>query len=131
MENQPVIAEASAVEPAQGIERRRNRRFPCSGLAEGLFHQPEILFRGELRDVSLTGCMILTRAHLHVQVLSLVELRFQVNNNHYRTRARVIEIRNGQGVGMEFIHEDVQAVVSFQGLIQTLHYLSPQAPAAG
>jgi hypothetical protein len=128
MEMQEIFAEAIAVEPARGIERRRSRRFPCKGDAEGLFHQPDILFRGEVRDMSLTGCLVLTRAQLRVQVLAHVELRFLVNNNHYRTLARVIDIRKGQGVGMEFMHPDAQTKASFLGLIQTLHRMSPQTP---
>ena len=130
MDAEGSIAEAIALETAKGIERRRSRRYPCTGQAEGLFHQPDVLFRGEVRDMSLTGCLIQTRALLHVQPYAEVELRFQVNNNHYRTVARVIEIRRGIGVGLEFMHEDTQTLASFKGLMVTLQRMMPKAPTA-
>jgi hypothetical protein len=130
MDTEGIIAEVIALEPGQGIERRRSRRFPCDGLAEGLFHQPDILFRGEVRDMSLTGCLIQTRAQLRVQPSTEVELRFQVNNNHYRTVARVIEVRRGIGVGMEFMHEDTQTLASFKGLMVTLQRMMAKPPMA-
>jgi hypothetical protein len=130
METQEILAEAVAVESAQGMERRRSRRFPCDGAAEGLLRQPDILFRGEVRDMSLTGCLVSTRAELRVRVKARVELHFLVNNNHYRTYARIVDVRRGQGVGMEFLHEDAHTEAAFRGLIHTLQQMLPQAPAA-
>jgi hypothetical protein len=130
METEGLIIEAFALETQRGVERRRSRRFLCSGQAEGLFHRPDVLFRGEVRDMSLTGCLIQTRAQLRVQPQTEVELRFQVNNNHYRTLARVVEIRSGQGVGMEFMHEDTQTLASFKGLMITLQRMMPKPQEA-
>ena len=130
METEKIFAEATALDE-KGAERRRSRRFPCKGVAEGLAHEPEILFRGEVRDMSLTGCLILTRAYLRIRPFTEVELSFLVNNNSYRTVARVVDIRRGEGVGLEFLHADVKTSTSFSGLLLTLQRMAPPETESG
>jgi hypothetical protein len=108
-----------------GKERRRGRRFPCEGFAEAVVIHPESLLRGEVRDISETGCFLATRAHLHVERLTEIDLRFVINEIHCHTLARVMDVRVGKGVGIEFIFPDAEAEDLFKKLVQTVSTLPP------
>jgi PilZ domain len=83
------------------------------------------LFRGKILDISQTGCYIETRARLKLERLTDVEMLFRVNNCHFRTSARVMDIRPGKGLGVEFRPVDSQARELLQKLLQTLSDMAP------
>ena len=89
----------------------------------------ECLFRGTVRDISEIGCYIMTRACLHLEPSTLVNLRFMVNDNYYRTFARVMDVRPGKGVGLEFLFADADAKASLKGLIYTLDAMASRKQA--
>ncbi len=101
-------------------ERRRCPRYSCHGSAEAMVLFPEFLLRGEVVDISLTGCFLKTKAAVNMDRYSRVDLRFMVNGSQYRTLARVMGIRSGNGVGMEFSFDSPRAKEAFQGLIRSL-----------
>lgn len=103
-----------------GAERRRCTRFACQGFAEALVFHPEILVRGEIRDISQTGCFVKTLAHLKLERATEVELRFVVNGSRHRIRARVAGVRPGRGMGLEFVLDDAKAKAALQELIGLL-----------
>ncbi len=104
----------------QGSERRRHRRFPCEGYAEVVCCHPTVLFRGRIRDISLTGCFIETAARLQLGRLTEVEVRFTAGGRHVSTVARVMDIRPGKGAGFEFLPDDHGMQPSFLQLIESL-----------
>ena len=108
------------VESTGSSERRRHRRFECDGHAEVVVFDSNFLFRGDVRDISLTGCYIETRAHLKLQRFAEVELRFTANGQHLNTLARVMVIRPGKGAGFEFLPGDPRLDKPFQKLIEKL-----------
>ena len=110
-------------------ERRRRKRIVCDGVAESIVLQAECLFRGTVRDISEIGCYIMTRACLHLEPSTLVNLRFMVNDNYYRTFARVMDVRPGKGVGLEFLFADADAKASLKGLIYTLDAMASRKQA--
>jgi hypothetical protein len=83
------------------------------------------LFRGKILDISQTGCYIETRARLKLERLTDVEMLFRVNNRHFRTTARVMDIRPGRGLGVEFRPVDSQARELLQELLQKLSADAP------
>jgi hypothetical protein len=83
------------------------------------------LFRGKILDISQTGCYIETRARLKLERFTDVEMLFKVNNNHYRTSARVMDVRPGKGLGVEFRPVDSQARELLEELLQTLGATAP------
>lgn len=112
--------EKTAEEGLRGAERRRCTRFACQGFAEALVFDPEILVRGEIRDISRTGCFVMTRAHLKLERATEIELRFAVNGDRFRMRARVADVRPGRGMGLEFVLGDAKANAALQELIVAL-----------
>jgi PilZ domain len=118
-------AEAGAGAGAGGKERRRSRRFLCNGTAEVMVFHPECLFRGEIRDISQNGCFVITRAHVHLERLAEAEVRFKLNNRQFRTQARVMNVRPGDGVGFEFAHANAKVEEQVNNLIHELNASTP------
>ena len=58
-----------------------------------------------------------TQARLRVERLALIELRFSINGSHYHTSARVMNIRPGKGLGLEFSFTDKKSERLFRALI--------------
>jgi hypothetical protein len=101
-------------------ERRRCPRYSCHGSAEAMVLFPEFLFRGEILDISLKGCFLKTKSHAPMDRYSRVDLRFSVNGNQYRTLARVMGVRSGNGVGVEFYFDSQRAEAAFRDLVRSL-----------
>jgi len=114
----PVTGETPAGENAEGKERRRGRRYPCEGFAE-LTHSGFIL-RGEIRDISQSGCFIQTKARIRLECLAEVDLRFTVSDNRYRTLARVADVRPGKGVALKFLLDEARPEEWLQALVESL-----------
>jgi hypothetical protein len=116
-------------EPERAGERRRHQRFLCEGRAEVVAFSPKLLFRGEVRDISLTGCYIATRAHLKLRRLAEIEIRFSANGHHVTSLARVMAVRPGKGVGVEFLPGDPRMNKRFRDLLERLRKAgSPPEP---
>jgi hypothetical protein len=101
-----VIGESAREESSGGKERRRSRRFGCEGFAEGFAIESGAVFRGDIDSISQTGCYVKTRARLNLKKHTGVDLHFMLKNRKYRTLARVISVRPGKGVGLEFMFYD-------------------------
>jgi hypothetical protein len=114
------ISELTAGEKAGGMERRLCPRFPCAGFAEVIAIEIGFLFRGEIRDISRTGCYISTCLRLNLQPFSEVDVLFRLNKHEYRLLARVILVRQGKGVGLEFIFNDPKVEKRFETLLMTI-----------
>ena len=102
-------------------ERRRCPRYPCRGTAEAQVLFPGFTIRGEILDISLTGCFLQTRTHVPMDRYSKVDLCFQVNGSEYRTVARVMGLRTGNGLGMEFFFDTPRSQAAFKGLVRSLN----------
>lgn len=103
-----------------GREKRRHERFTCDGMAEVVAFRPEFLFRGEVKDISLTGCYITTRARLNLKRFAEIELRFTANGRQLSSLARIMDIRPGKGIGVEFLPGDPRMNKHFRDLIEQL-----------
>lgn len=114
---------------AQGVERRRHRRFPCEGYAEVVCCHPTALFRGRLRDISLTGCFIETAARLHLARLTEVEVRFTASGNRVMSPARLMDYRPGRGAGFEFLPGESGMDGRFLKLLEDLKQAAETGPA--
>jgi hypothetical protein len=109
-------------------DRRRHERFVCDGMAEVVVFQPELLFRGEVKDISLTGCYVATRARLNLKRFAEIELRFCANGQQLSSLARVMDVRPGRGLGVEFLPGDPRMNKRFRDLIEQLR-VQTMAPA--
>jgi hypothetical protein len=123
------VLEAAEGESASGEHLRRSRRFKCAGVAEVYAEEPGILFRGEILDISQTGCYIGSHARMRLERFIEVDLLFILNNHNYRAIARVMNLKPGEGVGLEFQFENPRTEESFKKLIQTISSAAPSREA--
>ena len=114
------IGENSTSESSRGVERRLSRRFACDGFAEVFAFDTGFLFRGEIRDISQTGCYIATKCTLKLERDSEVDVLFRLKKRECRILACVKDIRPGKGVGLEFLHQEPRVEGSFQTLLTAL-----------
>jgi hypothetical protein len=128
METSQDISATPKGEGAGGKERRLNRRHDCEGFAEGWVSHPESLFRGEIRDISLSGCYIRTKARLNMARFAAVDLRFTLKGQRYRAAARAMDVRQGRGVGLEFTFPDSQPPEWLKHLLNA--FIETAAPPA-
>jgi hypothetical protein len=87
-------------------ERRCSVRVCCTGFVEGMSTAPSKLFRGEIRNVSETGCLIYTRANVGVAPGTTVELSFKFAGAGYSALGRVIEALPSSRIRIQFIATD-------------------------
>lgn len=107
MTTETVNIEAEKSTPKrEGAERRRQKRFECQGHAEVIVAEAEFLFRGEIRDLSLSGCFVATRARLRIGPGMQVLLGFMVAGQKVKCEAVVRSLRAGKGAGFEFLASD-------------------------
>jgi hypothetical protein len=128
METSPSISEPPTEECAGGIERRRSRRYDCAGYVKAWVSDHKSPIHGEILNISLTGCFISTKARLHVEHLATVDLHFTILDGHYRTTARVIDVRQGKGAGLEFIFPDSHPAEWLKDLLEMLSAAAEAPP---
>jgi hypothetical protein len=87
-------------------ERRRSVRFCCTGFAEGVSTDPTQLFRGEIRNVSETGCFISLRFAVNLTSGTYVQLRFKIGRAEHSALARVVQAVPFYGIRMRFVAID-------------------------
>jgi len=100
-------------------ERRRSVRVVCTESVEGVALNPGILFRGKMRDLSETGCYVVTRAVVQLEPGHIIELRFKIGKVEQRTLARVVQIMPPMGIRMEFVETGQGFSKLFRGFCHT------------
>jgi hypothetical protein len=103
-----------------GFERRRSRRYPCRGFVEVVNSSSHMLFRGEVQNLSKTGCFVVTKACLRLEPMHIVDLRMSVKNISYSIHAKVVYVRLGEGLGLEFLPPDPVSEERLNKLLQIL-----------
>lgn len=84
-------------------ELRKRPRFECQGTAELHFYRNGSSYPAQIEDVSLKGCKLLLLAEAEIDLQSVFELTFTVNELPFRVRAKVISIRGAGHIGVEFV----------------------------
>lgn len=87
-------------------DRRQSVRICCTCFVEGVSDEPGHLFRGEIHDVSETGCFVSLRAPVNLRTGARIQLRFKMGQAQYQALARVIEALPSTGMRMQFIATD-------------------------
>jgi len=82
-------------------ERRRHSRYTVAGEAEVIVAGVQ-LFRGGIRDISLSGCFIETRARPNAAVGTRAELVFRADGTLLRVTASFRAFRPRYGAGFVF-----------------------------
>ncbi len=113
--------EIAIAQLAGGRERRKQRRYACHGPAEVLELESRCFYRGEIRDLSLTGCYVMTGdAELELDPRADVQLCLYVNGDPIETPARVIMVRPDSGAAFQFLPIEPEMRAALLTLISKL-----------
>ncbi|MHB1022349.1 MAG: PilZ domain-containing protein [Acidobacteriaceae bacterium] len=99
------MSDSRKIDKSKGerADRRRHRRYPCNGLANVLVVNGAVIIKGQLLDLSLSGCYIRTKAPLALEQGTYVEMVLAVNGLNFRVPATVTSIRENSGAGIGFL----------------------------
>jgi PilZ domain-containing protein len=120
MQVSETIDKGTPAEGSKRAERRRHRRCSSNSLAKAVVLQRSSMFRGEILDISQSGCFVVTKAFLRVELYAEVKVQFKFKNVDYHTPAVVMNIQPGKGVGLEFSFADAQTEEAFLALSEEL-----------
>jgi len=113
--------EIAIAQRASGRERRKQQRYSCNGPAEVLELESRCFYRGEIKDLSLTGCYVTTGdAELELDPRADVQLCLYVNGSPIETPARVIMVRRDSGAAFQFLPIDPEMRAALLTLIGKL-----------
>jgi hypothetical protein len=114
------IGETAAGQQPSKDERRKHTRYQCQGFAEVLVANACFLFRGDIRDISRTGCYIDSQARLGLKRGTEVELLFNIQGDQFTLPARIMIVRPAGGAGFEFLDGDPKTRKRLDGLLDKL-----------
>jgi len=101
-------------------ERRRHSRYTVAGEAEVIVAGVQ-LFRGGIRDISLSGCFIETSARPNADVGTRADLVFRADGTLLRVNASFRAFRPRYGAG--FLFDDMNRTTR-KGLMRLIEALS-------
>lgn len=84
-------------------EKRRHPRFDCKGKAEIHFYSKGSSCAALIEDLGLKGCKLMLLKEAEINLQSVFELTFTVNEQPFRVRARVTSVRGAGHIGVAFV----------------------------
>ncbi|MBV8631283.1 MAG: PilZ domain-containing protein [Silvibacterium sp.] len=114
-----VVAAELAAPAIQREEKRRYPRYSCEGYAEVLLPAGGMLFRGRIRDLSVSGCFI-EAAMPRLERGTLVEVYFVTNQLQFRVQANIAGVREKRGAGISFVNVSPRRAAQIAALIGEL-----------
>src|SRR5271170_5881937 len=114
------VAVAGGSELPVSDDRRKSERFGCEGTAEVIVLGGALRFTGLVRDLSATGCCIITETMFSLERGTRVEVAMVVNHEHFRVAAGVRANHKTRGVGLEFVNVSARCARYIRDLIAEL-----------
>jgi hypothetical protein len=93
---------AKSTAAAFSTESRNAPRYRCSGVAEIGLPGAATSQSGQLRDLSLTGCRIISPSFTPLPKSTAVEVLLDIDGFKLRLPATVVRSEKGEGVAMHF-----------------------------
>ena len=109
-------------------ERRREERYAVEWGAEIFIPERTAMFRGQVVNISTSGCYVRTVAWVRVPPSTEVELVFSMDGRMTRTRAEARFAQSRTGVGLRFLALEEELRRRLDAVIDELRRTA--APAA-
>ena len=93
----------AAAQLSEAEERRQEERYSMLSDAEIFIPERTAMFRGQVVNISSSGCYVRTVAWVRVPPTTVVELRFMLDGRVIRTRAEARFAQSRTGVGLRFV----------------------------
>jgi hypothetical protein len=101
-------------------ERRKTQRVPCEGKGEVIVLGGALQFSGEVRDLSVSGCLLETNKKFVLERGTQLEIVLDVNRVHFRVAGGVRSNSSSRGVGFEFMHLSSRSAEQLRQLVEEL-----------
>lgn len=111
-------------------ERRGWPRFPCEGMAEVIVLGGALRFSGMVRDLSVSGCRLVTEVAFKLERGTQVEVVLLVNQIQFRVCGGVRSTHKARGIGLEFVNVSARGRRHIADLIVELQAKNQRAGAA-
>jgi hypothetical protein len=112
--------DAAAAEAAADRGRRNSERFLVQGWAEVMTVDGTMMVRGQITDISLTGCYVESHGAFDLPMNSAVEMIFRIKGDEFRPEAVTRVVRSGHGAGFVFLNMNAKVTLQIQALIDVL-----------
>jgi len=116
----PTLAATDGVAASTASERRKARRFLCTGDAKVIVLGGALTFIGKIQDLSMVGCRIVTDVAFTLERGTHVEVVMVIERVNFRVAAGVRSNHKTRGVGLEFTHLSTRCGRLIQELIVEL-----------
>ena len=110
---------ASAVTDDRLEEKRAHPRYGCEGHAEVYLPHAGLLFRGRIRNLSMSGCYIETGL-LNLERGTQVEVYFVTNQLQFRVMGSIMALRRKRGAGIAFLNVTPRRALQIASLVGEL-----------
>jgi hypothetical protein len=131
-------SEEAAQLASEVAERRREERYAVQWDAEIFIPERTAMFRGQVVNISTSGCYVRTVAWVRVPPSTEVELVFSMDGRMTRVRAEARFAQSRTGVGLRFLplEEEVRrrldaAIAKFQSTAAPIAEETEAEPEAG
>jgi len=112
-------------------ERRKSRRYLCTGNAKVIVLGGALTCVGEIKDLSMVGCRVVTEVAFTLERGTQVEVVLAIERVNFRVAAGVRANHKTRGVGLEFMHLTTRCARLVNELIDELEYKQlPRSPTA-
>jgi len=101
-------------------DRRENHRYPVEGWAEVMMMDGTMMLRGQITDISATGCFIESRGAFDLPLNCSVEMTFRINGVEFRPEGVTRVVKSGVGAGFLFLKMNSKLVLQLESLISLL-----------
>jgi hypothetical protein len=116
---------ADSATPAS--ERRKHPRYACEGHAEVFLPHGGLLFRGNILDLSVSGCLI-EAAGITLERGTHVEVYFTTRQLQFRVPGNIAVLYRGKGVGIAFYHVSHRMAAQIREVVSELAELPSLPP---
>jgi hypothetical protein len=101
-------------------DRRESQRYPVEGWAEVMMMDGTMMVRGQITDISSTGCFIESRGAFDLPLNCSVEMTFRINGVEFRPEGVTRVVKSGIGAGFLFLKMNSKLVMQLESLISLL-----------
>ncbi|WP_263382970.1 PilZ domain-containing protein [Granulicella arctica] len=102
-------------------DRRENQRFPVEGWAEVMTMDGTMMLRGQITDISATGCFIESHGSFDLPMNSAVEMTFRIQGKEFRPEGVTRVVKSGEGAGFSFLKMNSKLELQIEALIKVLN----------
>lgn len=114
----------------QDMGPRVHPRFTCRGVSEVTTFDPSMILRGEIVDISRTGCFVATNAYVKSGLNATGQVKFYLDGKRFTSYVIVRSLTPRKGIGLEFTALEPVTAAQLEALIAALEKAQAESSPA-